>query len=1054
MRFGQNFHQYMVPEWTPRYVPYDSVKSAFKLAVEKSIDVELQPDFSEVYTLLANSIQSFDTFHHETCNSLMKRQAKLTVKYEKLFGIIFLSRDEDDDFHEVKTLLQPVTELRNDFEKLQNFSQLNEEAIQRLFGKIEKLVGCNGPLHQDQKSRWTKSQMDRRTQYANFISRSRVLITSVNEASADGVGPSTMKGLLNPTRSKEIPPLLAQYSAFYRAIRNDEPSALGDPLSAFLRDPPSGQEPGAFLYELMELAVTCHSELCFRYLTSQRLSSNNAVLDHNLLNHVIVTESQLGTSEANKDLEDSIQCGNEGKRGFFQITIESLASRTKDTLFAKDTFGRTSLHYGALHGMAFICKSIVDYAQSLGQDSMMKVILMQDCQGLTPFHYAVIKDHVGVAKFFLETLVSELKFAQNAQAEGPLNDLNDILVLAIRYKHDEIVLLITETSFDFHGRSSSGETALYAAARTGRSDYVNMLLKRSNRVYIDTAEMIHGWTPLFIACAEGHHSIVKLLLHAGASQDLYDRRGWIAKEHAAFRGHLHVAELLKSWDPNHLAGGPANMPRKSKSPSSSRLPMGGNYVVVNLGVLRNGKDVEAVDFKGSSSTNSPNAKHITSMDMSISVESNIQRAKLPIISDMVNEPFVFPVTKPSEARLVFKFYPADSSCEACRLIGSAAYLLETDKDCFGENRESLVRERTVPILEKGTMDIIGTVTFTFVIAKPLMGPAPSHHFFLLLDLVLHMSNLVLADSSEALSSAFTNLHTDVQLTRDLFPVIYHDFSLSESGTDIPIHDLSLEQFMYASELQSPRGEPVSVLGRPNSQSLSDPTVRARVRSHSLTKSQEGETARIRDRMRHTVDFKNKGFKPNTRGHSVQDSFTTLQELLTGLPDSISFNIEIKYPRLHEAVEAGVGPLGIEINTFIDRILAQIFRVSSGRSVILSSFSPEVCILLATKQDIYPVMFITNAGKIPMSDMEMRASSLQAAVRFSKRWNLAGIVFASETLILCPRLVGYVKRSGLICGSYGSLNNIPEHAKAQHKAGLQILMVDNVRLIASTLAMKR
>lgn len=40
---------------------------------------------------------------------------------------------------------------------------------------------------------------------------------------------------------------------------------------------------------------------------------------------------------------------------------------------------------------------------------------------------------------------------------------------------------------------------------------------------------------------------------------------------------------------------------------------------------------------------------------------------------------------------------------------------------FGANRESLVRERTVPILEKSTMDIIGTVAFTLVIAKPLMG---------------------------------------------------------------------------------------------------------------------------------------------------------------------------------------------------------------------------------------------------------------------------------------------------------------------------------------------
>lgn len=114
------------------------------------------------------------------------------------------------------------------------------------------------------------------------------------------------------------------------------------------------------------------------------------------------------------------------------------------------------------------------------------------------------------------------------------------------------------------------------------------------------------------------------------------------------------------------------------------------------------------------------------------------------------------------------------------------------------------------------------------------------------------------------------------------------------------------------------------------------------------------------------------------------------------------NMDKEYPRIHEAVEAGVGPIAIEINTFIDRILAQIFRISSERAIVLSSFSSEICILLASKQDTYPVLFITNPGKLPMSDMEMRASSLQAAVRFSKRWVLAGIVFASETLIICPR----------------------------------------------------
>lgn len=38
-----------------------------------------------------------------------------------------------------------------------------------------------------------------------------------------------------------------------------------------------------------------------------------------------------------------------------------------------------------------------------------------------------------------------------------------------------------------------------------------------------------------------------------------------------------------------------------------------------------------------------------------------------------------------------------------------------------------------------------------------------------------------------------SLSTDVQLTRDLVPVLFHDYSLSETGTDVPIHDVTLNQ---------------------------------------------------------------------------------------------------------------------------------------------------------------------------------------------------------------------------------------------------------------------
>jgi glycerophosphodiester phosphodiesterase len=54
------------------------------------------------------------------------------------------------------------------------------------------------------------------------------------------------------------------------------------------------------------------------------------------------------------------------------------------------------------------------------------------------------------------------------------------------------------------------------------------------------------------------------------------------------------------------------------------------------------------------------------------------------------------------------------------LVGSGTALLESHSCGFGAKCESLIRDHTVPILERETLNFMGTVTFTFVIAKPFM----------------------------------------------------------------------------------------------------------------------------------------------------------------------------------------------------------------------------------------------------------------------------------------------------------------------------------------------
>jgi glycerophosphodiester phosphodiesterase len=117
---------------------------------------------------------------------------------------------------------------------------------------------------------------------------------------------------------------------------------------------------------------------------------------------------------------------------------------------------------------------------------------------------------------------------------------------------------------------------------------------------------------------------------------------------------------------------------------------------------------------------------------------------------------------------------------------------------------------------------------------------------------------------------------------------------------------------------------------------------------------------------------------------------------------------------------------IELNLFVNTILTSVMAHASTRPIMFSSFSPEICILLSLKQTRYPVLFLNAGGSCPTGDI--RASSLQEAVHFANAWKLDGIVVESDPLVLAPRLIRVVRERGLVCASYGALNNEPEFAK--------------------------
>lgn len=538
-------------------------------------------------------------------------------------------------------------------------------------------------------------------------------------------------------------------------------------------------------------------------------------------------------------------------------------------------------------------------------------ILSADSQGITPLHLAVIGGHTQAAS----SMIDSLRAAGGALAG--MNVMGDVLTIALRSQNDDMVhCVLRRGCVDFRRRSQCrGEIALHVAVQLGRLDYAALIVEamRKQGASLDVPDNSRGWTPLFFACADGDAGIVRLLIEAGSSQRQQDHLGWTAKEVAAFRGHLAIAALFEGSDIcSRTTGGPANTLPHNRKASAGTVRCGDDQkiIIASLGTTRGDQAVTALDLSFCSSAHAPGKFKAASFVLEVSVTgvSERRRVPLPILDDQINDPFVFIVPNTAEPCLVFDVIRLTDVLGKEVLAASGTALLGSNRRQFGTCRQSLVREHTVPMLDKDTMRMAGVLTFTPLVVSPfphLQIPRPNIGLIRAPSapplLVGHRGagqndggrdHLQIGENTvgsflSAIKLGASFVEFDIQITRDLQAVAFHDFSLSESGTDVPIHDVTLDQFLYASNAQSPHGNPLSVLGTAHAREES-----GRSRSRSLGRQFEAGAIQVQDRIRHTVDFKLKGFKPNTRGDFIQDSFATFKEILVGLPQDIGCDIEI------------------------------------------------------------------------------------------------------------------------------------------------------------------
>ena len=142
-------------------------------------------------------------------------------------------------------------------------------------------------------------------------------------------------------------------------------------------------------------------------------------------------------------------------------------------------------------------------------------------------------------------------------------------ITATRTMYLDLMSLLLERGADVNAASTDdGETALMEACQYGRAEVVRFLLERGADV---NAVKKDGFTPLMLACSNGHYSqwqrqycyVARLLLEKGADVNAQQGNGkhistpgWTSLMWACARGHLDLVSLLleKGADVNNVAG--------------------------------------------------------------------------------------------------------------------------------------------------------------------------------------------------------------------------------------------------------------------------------------------------------------------------------------------------------------------------------------------------------------------------------------------------------------------------------------------------------------------
>ncbi len=225
---------------------------------------------------------------------------------------------------------------------------------------------------------------------------------------------------------------------------------------------------------------------------------------------------------------------------------------------------------------------------------------------------------------------------------------------------------------------------------------------------------------MIFACVHGHLSVVELLLEAEANEYLRGAFGRTARDHAAFRGFWPIGKLLAAT-PSEIS---ARIPKTQLLETNALPPsrVGETRIFVNLGTLNTREFKPALDMNPYVSKLPYNPYPETGFSIQISANGAVGSTgliQLPVLNDTTNYPHLFTTTDLGRVQLVFSVFKASiEPRQENEHIGGAVALLAELKSGLGSARESLIRNYTIPVLDRYSLEPMGAITFNLLIVKP------------------------------------------------------------------------------------------------------------------------------------------------------------------------------------------------------------------------------------------------------------------------------------------------------------------------------------------------